>query len=244
MRLGNRKDSMKNEKSILQQTPVSSRPYERCLESGPEALSDVELLAVLLRTGTKDTDVIALSTELLKGNYLYDGISTLLHRSYEDYLSVKGIGKVKAIQLLCIGELCKRMWRHEMSSSVVSMTSPSMVAGYYRQELRFLEREQVKVVFVDQRRRLIRDVTMTTGTINSSLFNIREILIEAFRHRAVGIILLHNHPAGTPDPSEDDVEVTQKMEEAADVVGLRLYDHIIIGESGYYSFRERKMIHG
>lgn len=131
-----------------------------------------------------------------------------------------------------------------MSSSVVSMTSPSMVAGYYRQELRFLEREQVKVVFVDQRRRLIRDVTMTTGTINSSLFNIREILIEAFRHRAVGIILLHNHPAGTPDPSEDDVEVTQKMEEAADVVGLRLYDHIIIGESGYYSFRERKMIHG
>ena len=235
---------MNIEKSMLRETPLESRPYERCLNRGPESLSDVELIAVLLRSGTKDMDVMAVSTELLAQNYLHDGIGSLLHMKYEDFISVRGIGKVKAIQLLCLVELCKRIWRNETASGSVSFTDPSVVAGYYAQEMRFLEREELKIVFLDQRRRLIKDIIMTTGTINSSLVNVREILIEALRYRALGIIMLHNHPGGDASPSEQDISVTHKMEEASTVVGIKLYDHIIIGERGYYSFREREMLNG
>lgn len=234
---------MNRQKSLLfRDSRNDSLPYERCMKSGPESLSDVELLAVLLRTGTKERDVLSLSTDILSRDYLHDGISALLHMTYEELLGIKGIGKVKATQIICLLEMCKRIWRSTAGSDNPIFSNPETIASYYNSELRFLEREKLKLVFLDQRKRLISDMNMTTGTINSSLVNVREILIESLRRRAVGIVILHNHPGGISDPSVEDIEITDKLKEGCNAIGIKLFDHIIIGESDYYSFSERNII--
>ena len=226
----------------IQSTPPEERPYERCLMHGPESLTDAELLAIILRSGTRKRNVLQLASDLIDSHASYDGLGTLLHMSIEDYMSYEGLGKVKAIQLSCIGEICKRLWRHEINLTAKSFHNSAVIAGYYQQELRFMERECLKTAFLDNRNRFISDFTMTTGTCSSSPVSVREILIEALRHRAQAIILIHNHPLGTPDPSNDDIQVTDAVDQGCRAVGIRLLDHIIIGENSYYSFKEHSIL--
>ena len=232
---------MKEHTNKLKQNSLTQLPYERCRDYGPGVLSDSELIAVLLRTGTKDADVLALADRLVK-LHPYDGISCLLHMPMEEYLSVKGIGEVKAIQLMCVGEISKRIWRHENLRSAKTFANAQSVAAFYMQEMKNLEREELRVVFLDIRKRLITDMVLTKGTVNASLVCVRDILIEALRHRAMGIVLMHNHPSGNPHPSEEDIRVTTCTADGCRAVGIQLVDHIIIGEDSYFSFEERGLL--
>ena len=222
---------------LIKEKGYEKLPYEKFSSMGPSALTDSELLAIMLRTGTKGQDVLSLAAYLLNEKYSSDGLSMLLHVTYEELIDIKGIGKVKAIQILALSELVKRVWRSETGGRV-TFAEAGICAQYYTQEMRYLEREELRVAFLDIKFRMLSDIMISRGTIDSSLVSVREILIEALRRRAVSIILIHNHPSGSPTPSAADMDVTAKVRSGCEAVGIRLTDHIIIGSSGFYSFRE------
>ena len=191
----------------LRETPKEQRPYERCMNYGVQSLTDIELLAIILRTGSKQFDVMALAHNILNMSGPRSGLGSLMHKSYEELLEVKGIGSIKAIQLLCIGEISKRIWRRETSSQKLYFTSPEICATYYMQEMRYLEQEELRIAFLDTKQRLLSDCVLTVGTVDSSLVSVREILIESLKRQAVNVIIIHNHPSGNPTPSDEDKRV-------------------------------------
>lgn len=218
--------------------PISERPYEKVLEKGPVSLSDAELLSVILRSGTKNILVRDMAEEILNaGNP--PGLAGLLHGTVEDYKEIRGVGEVKAIQLACIGELSARIWKAAASEKTIVFDAPSKVAAFYMEEMRHLEQENLKLLLLNTKNILLRDITVSRGTVNASCATPREIYIEALRFRACGIILLHNHPSGDPAPSREDCLFTERVREAGSLVGVPLLDHIIIGDNSYVSLRER-----
>ena len=224
----------------LRETAVHDRPCEKAQRCGVEVLTDAELLAVLLRTGSEKLDVLRLSEKILNLSGAHEGLGGFLHHSYEEYLECSGIGPVKAVQLLAIGELAKRIWRREAGGTLTLpvFSEPAVCARYYMQEMRHLEQEELRIVYLDTSLRLMRDQILTRGTVNASVLSVREIMIGALRHRAVHLILIHNHPSGDPSPSSEDRSVTKQVAEAGALIGIRLADHIIIGDNRYYSFKE------
>ena len=195
-------------------------------EHGAKYLTDKDLVAEVLGAG-EDT-----VNELLKG-----GVGEILGMTFEDLSGIAGIGKAKASQLLCIAELSRRMWKAEHEYRT-EFSTPEAVADYYMQEMRSLEVEELHVMFLDTRNRLLGEKMMTRGTVNMSVFSAREILIEALRRKAVNIAMVHNHPTGDTQPSKHDQEATESVKKACDIVGVRLIDHVIIGRGAYYSFHE------
>lgn len=221
----------------IKDVPVNERPYEKCFINGPEFLTDCELLSVILRTGTKGISAYDLSTELIKGSDGKDNLLSILHLSKEQLLKIKGIGKVKAVQIMCIGELAKRI-SVSRARNGIKFGKPASIANYYMEQMRHLEQEQLVVMYFDTKCRLIKDKVLTTGTINQSLISPREIFVEALRCNAVNIVLVHNHPSGDCVPSREDCSVTKKIKEAGKLIGINLIDHIIIGDRKYTSLKE------
>ena len=212
--------------------PVSERPYEKVLEKGAASLSDAELLSVILRSGTKNIPVREMAEEILNsGNP--PGLAGLLHGAVEDYKEIRGVGEVKAIQLACVGELSARIWKTAASEKTV------VFDAFYMEEMRHLEQENLKLLLLNTKNILLKDTTVSIGTVNASCATPREIFIEALRSRACGIILLHNHPSGDPTPSREDCLFTERVMEAGKLMGVPLLDHIIIGDNSYVSLRER-----
>lgn len=225
----------------IKETSVEYRPYERCYAYGPEVLTDQELLAIIMRTGSLGESSVALADKVLSYGDNKQGLLTLLHLSVEELMCIKGIGKVKAIQLKCIGELSKRISR-KTAGNKLDFSSPASIAGYYMEELRHEEKEQLVLVMMNTKHRLIRDKIMTTGTVSCSLVSTREIFIEALKSGAVYIVLIHNHPSGDPSPSREDIINTKHIKEAGSLIGIELVDHIIIGDSRYLSMREKSIL--
>ncbi len=225
----------------MKELPVQERPYERCLERGPEALSDAELLAVIIRTGAQGESSLDLARKVLSLGRKEDGLSTILHLSAPELCSLKGIGEVKAVQILCVGELSKRIAQSSREKELV-LDSPGSIAAYYMERMRHQEQEDMVAVFFDTKNHLLKDMLLTRGTVNSSLVSPREIFIEALRYHAVYVVLLHNHPSGNPEPSKEDMLVTQRIEHSGAMLGIRLIDHIIIGDNKYISFKERGLL--
>lgn len=219
--------------------PEEERPYERCMRHGAGQLSDRELLAVLLRTGAKGRTVLELAGELLKLVPEREGFTGLRRMSLEELSAVKGIGKVKAVQLKCVLELARRMAREESGAGIYFKT-PASVAEYYMEDMRHKEQEVLLLLMLDQKGRLLREKYIFKGTVNASMISPREIFLEALSSRAVQIILLHNHPSGDASPSKEDRNVTRRIKEAGRLLGITLTDHIIIGERTYVSFREEQ----
>lgn len=230
------------QKLTMKQLPKEDRPYEKCLAQGARFLTDEELLAVIIRTGSKD----ATSLELAKSILALEGHGTrllgLLHHSLKDYCRIKGIGMVKGAQLMCIGELSRRIWNYKTKETVLSFTQPEQIAEYYMEDLRHLEQEEIHVMFLNTKQNLLRDFLVSKGTVNASVITPREILIEGLRSLAVSMILVHNHPSGDPSPSESDLLLTRRVKEAGDVIGISLLDHIIIGDKRYLSFRQQQIM--
>ncbi len=226
----------------MKELPQDERPYEKCLRGGPGALSDRELLAVIIRTGSRERTSLELSEQILSLGAGGEGLLGLLHVSMEDLRQIKGIGMVKGIQLLCIGELSRRIWKRRAQENLQAFTSPQRIADYYMEDMRHLEQEEIRVMFLNTKQQLIRDHLLSRGTVSASVATPREILIEALRSLAVSMILIHNHPSGDPEPSRADLLLTRRVKDAAGLVGIPLLDHVIIGDRRYVSLREEKLM--
>lgn len=230
------------------------RPYEKCQQLGADYLTDAELLAVILKTGVKGMSATELTFEIFKlcddySSPVYNdedremqGKLSQLHKlSLTELMKIRGVGRVKAIQIRCICELARRIAKQ---TAVVKLdfSNPYTVAQYYMQDLRGLDKEHLILVMLDSKCAMIKDMVLSVGTVNASLVNPREIFIEALRHNAVSVILLHNHPSGDAAPSRNDILVTKRIKSAGELIGIELIDHIIIGDNKYTSLKEKEFI--
>lgn len=222
----------------VKELPESERPYEKCERTGVASLSDAELLAVILRSGTKSQRVVELAVNILNYSTAYPGLKGLNYLTLKELTGIKGVGRVKAIELLCLTEITKRMSK-QLQQDSLKLMSPQSVAEYYMQEMRHLSREIVKLLILDSKNRLIKDIIISEGTINTSLMPTREIFVNSLKYEAVNIIILHNHPSGDPTPSAEDIRTTKKLWEAGNLIGIQLMDHIIIGDNRYISLKEQ-----
>ena len=195
---------------------LEDRPYEKCEQYGAEHLTDVELLAVLLRTGTKGENSLRLAQKILHPPFGSEGLLSIPQWSMEQLLKIKA-----------------------EASLGLDFSSPDSIARYYMEDLRHKKREVMKLLLLNTRSRLISEMDVSTGTINSTLVSPRELFVEALQKNAVSIILLHNHPSGDPTPSKEDLLTTRRVREAGALIGIELLDHIIIGDNCYFSLREK-----
>ncbi|MCB5475118.1 DNA repair protein RadC [Blautia luti] len=227
-------------KDTIMEMPGYQRPYEKCLREGEQALSDRELLAVILRCGVQGISSLTLADEIL--NLLeqngHSGLLGLFHATLPELMKIRGIGKVKAIQLKCIGELSKRM-AAAAAKPELSFNRPVTIARYYMEQLRHEEQELLYCMMLDGHNHLTGEQLLSRGTANATLITPREVFVEAVKFRAVNLILVHNHPGGDPSPSEADLDVTRRIYETGEMMGIHLLDHIIIGDQKYISFREK-----
>ncbi|EXJ22828.1 DNA repair protein RadC [Alkalibacterium sp. AK22] len=221
----------------LIELPSASRPRERMEEYGPAALANHELLAILLRTGTKDSNVLQLSMQVLS---YFDDLHTLKQVSLEELLTVPGIGRVKAIELLATIELGQRIARSSLLKEG-TVTSSQSVGSMLVEEMKDLQQEYVVALFLNTKNQIIKKETLFKGTLNSSVAHPREIFKAAVKYSAARIILAHNHPSGDPEPSDADLDFTRRMVEAGNLMGIELLDHFIIGEKTYVSLKENRM---
>jgi DNA repair protein RadC len=232
---------MKENYLTVKDLPLSERPYEKCEKYGAAYLSDAELLAVILRTGTKNLRAIDLAVKVLNYPDANSGLKGLNYLTMKELTKIKGIGRVKAIELLCLTELTKRMAK-EVHRDSLRLVTPKSVADYYMQDMRHLSREQIVLVMFNSKNKLIKDMVISSGTVNSSIMPVREIFVQALKQEAVNIILIHNHPSGDPSPSAEDLRVTKRIKEAGNFVGISLMDHIIIGDNRYISLKEQGLL--
>jgi DNA repair protein RadC len=216
-------------------------PYDKFMKFGAENLSDAELLAIMLRTGTKEKTPIELGRDILKlaGDKL--GLLGLFHFSIKELMQIPGIGEVKAVQLLCIAEIAKRTSNMQAKSSL-NFDNPESVAAYYMERMRHRDTEQLLLVLLDAKRHLLHESVLSIGTSRSTLISPREICIVAMKNEASYFMLLHNHPSGNPIPSRQDMLVTQKIKEVSDLIEIPLLDHIIIGDNRYISFVQKGLL--
>ena len=219
-----------------------NKPCEKAMQYGVQVLTDAELLAVILRSGNRTENVIVLSERLLNLDPLHPGLSGLNNISMEKLLSVSGIGKVKAVQLKAITELSRRMSKEEARGRL-SLNDPGSIAQFFREDMRYLQKERVYAAFFNTAGGLIREVLISEGTVDKSLLTPREVFVEACECRAVSMVILHNHPSGDIEPSRQDIYQTSHIYEIGEMMGIRLLDHIIIGGGTYFSFAERGLLH-
>lgn len=223
----------------IKDLPENERPIEKFLLKGEAALSDAELLAIIIRTGTKDFSALSLAEGLIRDS---QGILGLNHLSVEELTSIKGIGRVKAIQLKAVGELSKRIAKAIAIQTDFTFVSPESIADRYMEELRHLEQEQLMVLYMNTRGNLLKEETITKGTVNMSVVSPREIYVNAVKYKAVSIALLHNHPSGDPTPSRQDIDATYRVKAAGELIGISLIDHIIIGDNKFISLKREGLL--
>lgn len=230
------------ERITMKDIPVDERPCEKCWKAGPGGLSDAELLSIVIRTGSIEDNSLVLAQKILALNYPQEGILGLLHLSMQELMEVKGIGRVKGAQLLCIGELSRRIWKRMARTNSATFSNPANIANYFIEEIRHREQELVYIMLLNTKGAMIRDVLISQGTVNTSVVSPREIFVEALKYHAVSLVLVHNHPSGDPSPSRADLSLTHRVKEAGDLIGVRLLDHIIIGDNTYISLKERGIL--
>jgi len=232
---------MDNQFLTVKKLPETERPYEKCEKFGAGLLSDAELLAVIIKTGTKGTRSIDLAHHILNLGGQAGGLNHLNKLKMEDLQKIKGIGKVKSIQILCALELSRRIAKASASERI-RFDNPTEIAAYYMEDMRYYQQEHLILVMLDTKHNMIKESLISKGSINATIVDPRVIFIEALHYQAVNIILIHNHPSGDPTPSMEDVEVTKKISEAGRLIGVRLSDHIIIGDKQYVSLHMKGIV--
>lgn len=222
----------------IRQWPEDERPREKLLKRGATALSDAELLALVLRTGdaAAGKSAIDLGRELLAR---FDGSLRLLAQAELNELQqVKGLGLAKAASLKAAFTLAARFQARPLAS-LEAFTAPSQIFEHFHHELRDLRKEQFLVLLLDGKNRISRKVPVSQGSLNQSIVHPREVFAPAVRESAAAVIFIHNHPSGDPAPSREDREITRRLKEAGELLGIRVLDHVIIGDGSYYSFSEQ-----
>lgn len=223
---------------MIKNWPEAERPRERILSAGPEALSDSELLAILLRTGMRGLDVVSWSRKLLAE---HGGLRGLLSGERETLLKIKGLGLARVAALCAVSEMAKRVAR-ESSRRSDPVREPSAVVQYLQAALRDQPREIFKVLYLDKGNQILTDEDLFRGTVDEAAVYPREILKQALLKNATAVILVHNHPSGRTEPSPEDKELTRKIIAAASPLSVKVLDHIIIGGTGYFSFAEHGLV--
>lgn len=219
-------------KKKLKQIPIADRPREKMIKRGAGSLSNLELLAILLQSGIKGRDVLELAGDVLKSvEQNFHSIST------DTFMKVHGIGVVKAAQITAAIELAKRF----ISRDGTRITSPGDVLSLV-DDLKNKQQEHFITLTVDGGSNLIQKRTVFIGTVNKSIIHPREVFADAITDRAASIFLVHNHPSGNVEPSDNDINVTKCLVEVGHIVGIEVMDHIIVGRNAYYSFMENGLI--
>ena len=225
----------------MKELPEMERPYEKLERYGEKTLTNAELLAIIIKTGTKDETAVGLAQQILKLNTgLENNLGFLRDLTVEEFMKIKGIGKVKAIQLKAVCELATRM-NAVTNYKNRKILRPRDIAEILIEKMRFEKQEILKVAMLNNKNKLIKikDIAIGGGNFVSAL--IKSVLNEAVKVEAAKIILIHNHPTGDPTPSEKDIEFTNKVEDASKILGIQFLDHIVIGDTEYVSiFNERE----
>ena len=218
--------------------PKAERPRERLLQHGSQPLTEAELLGILLGKGTRKKTAIDLARELLNQ---YESLQKLFSRSPSELMKVKGIGSAKAATLSAAFELARRI-QSQKSGAKVSFKRSAEVFEHYLPLMRDLRKEVFKVLLLNRANRLIKEVTISEGTLEASIVHPRDVFREALLEPAAGIILIHNHPSGNPSPSEEDLRITKQLVEAGRLLGIKVYDHIIFAGESYRSLADDGLI--
>ncbi len=219
--------------------PEDERPREKLMRYGAETLTNAELVAILLGKGTTTYNALDTARMLLRA---FDSLETLASASYIEMQKVPGIGPVKAVTLLAAFQLFRNLQSQQAGREIIRFTDPSSVAGIYMPLLGHRKKESFYMVMLNAAMQKIADLEISRGTLTASLVHPREVFKEAIRHSASGIIVLHNHPSGVLQPSEQDKRITEKLVRAGELLEIPVHDHLIITTGGYYSFREHNLI--
>ena len=215
--------------------PADDRPREKLIEHGPDILSNSELLAILIRTGTTERSALDIARELTDNGGLYSNIAQA--RSVADLSKIKGLGPAKAATILAAVELGRRVAGADPQKKV-KLSSPEACVNYLMPRMRYEQQEKFLVLLLDSKNQLLKCQQVSEGTLNASVVHPREVFAPAMLHRAACVLAAHNHPSGDPAPSIEDRKLTQALEATGTVMGIPLLDHIIIGDGRYFSFRE------
>lgn len=220
---------------MIKDVPKEDRPRERLLKLGSSHLSNQELLAILLGSGTKEESVMVLSNRVLMH---FEGLKLLNDATIEELMAIKGIGEAKGVLMLSAIELGKRMNQYKSNDRYI-VRSPEDGADYVMEEMRSLNQEHFVVLFLNTKNQIIHRQTIFIGSLNSSIVHPREVYREAVKRSAASIIVAHNHPSGDPSPSQEDIHVTRRLVESGKMIGIELLDHLIIGDRKFISLKEK-----
>lgn len=222
----------------LRDVPTEERPRERMLQHGAQALSNTELLAILLRTGTFSESVVGLAHRVLMecGN-----LRNLTDLSTDQLTAIKGIGTAKALQIKAGIELGRRLARSSMEQTV-KIRSPKDAADYMMEDMRYLQKEHFVCLFLNTKNQVLAEEILSMGSLNASIVHPREVFRAAIKRSSASIICLHNHPSGDPSPSPEDVQLTQRLVQAGELIGIEVLDHVIIGDRRYVSLKEQGLM--
>lgn len=224
-------------KMMIRDYPMEERPRERMVKEGADKLSNQELIAILLRTGTKSESVFQLSSRVLKE---LGSIRNLNEMSIDELTRIKGIGQAKAVQIKAGLELGRRVARKR--AEVMTIRSPQEAASYLMEVIGLDQQEKFYCLYLNTKNQIIYEKTVFMGSLNSSIVHPREVYKEALKWSAASIIVSHNHPSGDPSPSREDIEVTKRLIEAGEIIGIECLDHLIIGDGRFCSLKEQGYI--
>lgn len=214
-------------------------PREKLLEYGKESLSDYELLAILLRTGTKDCDVIELSKKIIEN---FGSLSKMFSAEIEELKDINGIGEAKALTILAALEIAYRAYKEIIKQDKNQKMNNPLSIYKFCSDMILMKSEIVRAVFLNTKLEYLGFKNVSKGTLDGSLVHPREVFREAILKNASSIILVHNHPSGNPDPSDEDKRITEKITDSGKLIGINLLDHIIIGKGRFYSFKAKRII--
>jgi DNA repair protein RadC len=220
---------------LLREVPREDRPRERMMIDGAEALSDAELLAILLRTGTRNESAVHLANRILRE---CGGLRQVVDMSISELTRIRGIGPAKAVQLRAGIELGRRLARRAVSDRP-AIRRPEDAAKLVMEDLRSEFREHFVCLFLNTKNQVLARETLSVGTLNASLVHPREVFRSAIKRGCASIICIHNHPSGDPSPSPEDIALTRRLHEAGSLVGIDVLDHIIIGDGRFVSLKEQ-----
>jgi DNA repair protein RadC len=217
--------------------PEDERPREKLLKFGAERLSDTELLAILLRIGSKGQSAVDIARELINQFGTFRNIES---KGFSE-LKRKGLGVAKIAQIKAAIEIGKRFLKEKSLSKIRVRTSKDVV-NYFIPYLRDMKKEIFKIILLDGKNKIIKDTTISEGILTKSIIHPREIIKEAVTESAAALVLIHNHPSGEPQPSQDDIEITNRIISACELLGIKILDHLIIGDNNYFSFFDEGLI--
>lgn len=223
----------------ISKIPKDERPREKLLKYGAEILTNSELLALIIGFGSKKDSAITLAQKIIYNNN--KGLLNIVETDAEELKSFNGINDAKAAKILAVAELSKRISRERVNK--IKIASPQTIAALLLEDMRYLKKEVFKIVLLDTKNNIISINNVSVGCLDSTIVHPREVFLDAIKNSSAAIILVHNHPSGEVEPSKDDINITNRIIECGKIIGIKVLDHIIIGDGNYLSFKEKGYIY-